>query len=74
MFAFSRVFSFPVDLFFADGTVSGVVILPGEGKNTFRTLMETPQDVRVFFGKHYPSAFGPEGPSEEIAKEFFERR
>lgn len=62
----------PVD--FADGTVTSVVIQPGEGKTTFGALMKTTEDVRHFFGTHYPSAFGREGPSEEIAKDFLERR
>eukprot|EP00752_Nemacystus_decipiens_P010969 g9749.t1 len=56
------------------GTVTAVVVLPSEGKNTFGALMKTTRDVRGFFGKHYPSAFGGGGPSEETAKDFLERR
>lgn len=36
--------------------------------------MKTPRDVRGFFAKWYPKVFGPNGPSEEIAKDFLERR
>ena len=69
---FRAFLNFPIDS--ADGTITGVIVLPSEGKNTFGALMKTAQGVRDFFGKHYPSAFGPEGPSEEIAKDFLERR
>lgn len=60
-------------LVIADGESTAVVILPGEGKSSFGALMKTTQDVRDFFSKHYPNAFGSEGPSEEIAEEFLER-
>lgn len=59
---------------FADGMSTAVVLLPSEGKNSFGALMKTTQDVRDFFSQHYPNAFGPEGPSEEVAKDFLERR
>lgn len=58
----------------ADGNITSVVILPGEGKTSFGALMRTTQDVRDFFGTHYPSAFGSEGPSEEVAADFLQRR
>lgn len=67
-----RLGSSPVE--FADGTITGAVILDGESKNNFGALMKTAQDVRDFFGTHYPMAFGSEGPSDEIAKDFLERR
>lgn len=51
-----------------------MVILPSSGKTSFGSLMKTTQDVRDFFGRHYPSAFGLEGPSVEVAKDFHERR
>lgn len=54
--------------------LTATVVLPSEGKTSFDALMKTTQDVRDFFGDYYPSAFGHEGPSEEVAKEFLERR
>lgn len=62
----------PVDC--ADGIITATIVLPSEGEASFGALMKTPQDVRDFFGTHYPSAFGREGPSEEVAKDFLERR
>lgn len=56
------------------GKLTAVVILPSSGKTSFGALMKTTQDVRGFFGRHYPSAFGREGPSVEVAKDFHERR
>lgn len=53
---------------------TAVVILPREGKNSFGALMKTTQDVRDFFFKNFPQAFGPGGPSDEIAKDFLERK
>lgn len=58
----------------ADGMLTGTVVLPGEGDTSFEALMKSPQDVRDFFAKWYPSAFGPDGPSEEVAQDFFKRR
>lgn len=71
-----RSFFLVVSIFlvgFADGMLTGVVILPTEGKTSFGALMKTTQDVRDFFSKHYPKAFGSEGPSDEIANDFLER-
>ena len=59
---------------FADGNATATIVLPSQGENTFGALMRTAQDVRDFFGTHYPCAFGPEGPSEEVAKDFLERK
>ncbi|CAN0208273.1 unnamed protein product [Ectocarpus sp. 6 AP-2014] len=58
----------------SDGMLTATVVLPSEGKTSFDALMKTTQDVRDFFVHYYPSAFGHEGPSEEVAKEFLERR
>lgn len=54
--------------------LTATVVLPGKGATSFEALMKTTKDVRDFFGKWYPSSFGPEGPSEEAAKDFLERR
>ena len=54
--------------------LTATVILPGEGSNTFEALMKTTQDVRDFFATYYATSFGPEGPSEEVAKDFLDRR
>ncbi len=58
----------------ADGTVTATIILPSEGEKSFGALMKTTKDVRDFFSDHCPAAFGPDGPSEEVAKDFLERR
>lgn len=58
----------------ADGMLTCTVVLPGEGGTSFEALMKSPQDVRDFFAKWYPIAFGPDGPSEEVAIDFFKRR
>lgn len=63
-----------VALSLADGVLTATIILPGEGSNSFEALMKTTQDVKDFFATHYPSAFGSEGPGEEVAKDFLERR
>lgn len=54
--------------------MTAVVIQPRKGKTSFESLMKTPQDVRDFFAKWYPNVFGPNGPGEEVAKDFLERR
>lgn len=59
---------------FTDGMLTAVVILSGEGKDSFGALMKTTQDVRDFFSKYYPKVFGSGGPSEETAKDFLERK
>lgn len=69
-----RARSFVVVVVVAEGIVTATIVLTGKGKNTYGTLMKTPQDVRDFFGTHYPCTFGPKGPSEEVAKDFLERR
>lgn len=58
----------------ADGMLTTTAVLPGEGKTSFEALMKTPQDVRDYFGKCFPAAFGPDGPNEEVATEFLEVR
>lgn len=64
----------PFPLVPADGVLTAVIVLPHEGKTSFGSLMKTTQDVKDFFAKHYSFAFGPEGPSEEIAKTFLGKR
>ena len=56
----------------ADGVLS-CALLRSVGKKSFGDL-KTTQDVRDFFSEHYPTAFFPDGPSEEAAKDFLERR
>ncbi|CAN0145885.1 unnamed protein product [Scytosiphon promiscuus] len=58
----------------SDGVVTASVILPKESKKTFETLMKTTEDVRNYFGSNHPGLFGPNGPSEEVAKDFLQRR
>ncbi len=36
--------------------------------------MKTTQDVRDFFSKNYPTAFYPNGPSEDAVKDFLQLR
>lgn len=67
-------FSLTMYIILSGGKLTAVVILPNSGKTSFGALMKTTQDVRGFFGRHYPSAFGHEGPSVEVAKDFHERR
>lgn len=57
-----------------DGVITATVILPKEGKRAFESLMKTTQDVRDFFGSNHPGLFGPTGPSEEVARDFLQRR
>ena len=54
--------------------LTAALVLPGEGSTTFETLMKTTQDVRDFFATYYPTSFGPEGPSEEVAEDLLGRR
>ncbi|CAM9788399.1 unnamed protein product [Scytosiphon promiscuus] len=56
------------------GVITAVVVLPYEGSASFGSLMKTTKDVKDFFARHYPFAFGLEGPSEELAEEFLEKR
>ncbi|CAM9205152.1 unnamed protein product [Choristocarpus tenellus] len=58
----------------ADGSFSGTCILPREGENSFKSLMQAPADVQSFFSKNYPSVFGDKGPSSEFVEEFFKQR
>lgn len=58
----------------ADEDLAAVIIQPGEGSQSFNSLMKTAQDVKDFFVKNYPTAFGKEGPNEELAKKFLDLR
>ncbi|CAN0540233.1 unnamed protein product, partial [Scytosiphon promiscuus] len=58
----------------ADGVITAVVVLPYEGSTSFGSLMKTTKEVKDFFARHYPFAFGLEGPSEELAEEFLQKR
>ncbi|CAM9316308.1 unnamed protein product [Hapterophycus canaliculatus] len=58
----------------SDGVLTAVIALSDKGKPSFESLMKTTQDVKAFFARHYPFAFGPDGPSEETAKDFLEKR
>lgn len=58
----------------SDGKMTTICILPSEGRNSFQSLMKSTSDVRAFFAKWYPRLFADAEISEEVARDFLEKR